>query len=325
MHLNEIEQYKYKIRLYFNAIGGIAVFIFSILQITREDYLTGLISLIGVTYFVLVICTLKKRQHYLWQGRGFALIVPITIFNTLNLHPEYGIYWVYVGIISFFLLLEFKDACISVVLFDAGVFYLTYLHFDLSAELRIYASILIVTVFSALISLLINRLLRTLSRLINHDSLTDALNRHTFHCSINETIYAYKRFQTPSSLFIFDLDFFKKVNDLYGHLKGDEVLVTVAKTIQNRLRDSDKLFRYGGEEFAVLLAHTNEEDAFKLAEELRSLVEQQNYNIEQPVTISGGVSSVRESDNAQDWIARCDKALYKAKSSGRNRVVTAKV
>lgn len=323
MQLNEIEQYKYKIRIYFNMIGGIAVFIFSILQMVREDYLTGIISLLGVLYFILITCTLKRRRIYLWKGRGFALIVPITIFNTLHLHPEYGIYWTYVGIISFFLLLEFKDACISVVLFDIGVFYLTYLHFDLPVELRIYASLLIVTVFSILISFLINRLLNTLSQLINRDSLTGSLNRHTFHSSINETIYAYERFQTPASLFIFDLDFFKKVNDAYGHLKGDEVLVTVSKTIKARLRDSDKLFRYGGEEFAVLLAHTREADAFNLADELRLLVERQNYNIEQTVTISGGISGVRDEDNAQSWIERCDKALYAAKHSGRNKVIMA--
>lgn len=323
MQLNEIEQYKYKIRIYFNAIGGTAVFIFAVLQIVREDYLTGIISLLGVMYFILIVCILKKRHHYLWQGRGFAFIVPITIFNTLNLHPEYGIYWAYVGIISFFLLLEFKDACISVVIFDLGVFYLTYLHFDRTVELRIYASLLIITAFSITISFLINRLLNTLSQLINRDSLTNALNRHTFHSSINETIYAFERFQTPASLFIFDLDFFKKVNDAYGHLKGDEVLVTVSKTIQARLRDSDKLFRYGGEEFAVLLAHTNEEDALSLAEELRRLVERQNYNIEQTVTISGGISGVRDKDNAQNWIERCDKALYAAKHSGRNKVILA--
>ena len=324
MQLNEIEQYKYKIRLYFNAIGGISAFIFSTLQFVREDYLTGLISLLGVAYFSIVICVLNKRNHYLWQGRGFALFIPITILNTVNLHPEYGIYWAYVGIISFFLLLELKDACVSVILFDSCLFYLTYRHYDLPVQLRIYASLLIVTVFSIILSLLINRLLSTLSRLINRDSLTDALNRHTFHSSINETIYAFERFQTPAALFIFDLDFFKKVNDVYGHLKGDEVLVTVSKTIQARLRDSDKLFRYGGEEFAVLLAHTNEEDAFKLAEELRMLVEQQDYNIDQPVTISGGVSSVLDSDSAQNWIERCDKALYEAKHSGRNKVIIAK-
>lgn len=324
MYTNEIEQYKYKIRLYFNAIGGIAAFIFSTLQIVREDYITGLISLLGVMYFITVICILSKRHHYLWQGRGFALFIPITILNTLNLHPEYGIYWTYVGIICFFLLLEFKDACISAIIFDACVFYLTSLHYDLPVQLRIYASLFIVTIFSLILSLLVNRLLSTLNRLVSRDSLTNTLNRHTFHSSIDETIYTFTRFKIPASLFIFDLDFFKKVNDVYGHLKGDEVLVIISKTLQDRLRDSDKLFRYGGEEFAVLLAHTNEEDAFKLAEELRMLVEQQNYNIDQPVTISGGVSSVRDSDNAQDWIERCDKALYEAKHSGRNNVIIAK-
>ncbi len=322
MLTHEIEQFRYTLRLYFNALGCIFAFGFSVLQSIRGDHLTGLISFVGGIYFITVVYILTKRHHYLWQGRGFVLFIPITILNILNLHPEYGIYWVYVGIISFFLLLEFKDACISVAFFITVAFYLISLHYPLPVQLRIYATLLLVSLFSFLLSLFVNRLLETLDALVTQDPLTNALNRHTFHSSIEETLYNFLRYETPASLFIFDLDHFKNINDTYGHLAGDRVLKTLSKALLARLRDSDKLFRYGGEEFAVLLIQTNKTDACKLAEELRMLVEQQDYGIDRPVTISGGVSEARNTDDVNSWIERCDKALYEAKSTGRNKVLS---
>ena len=321
MVINEIEQYRYNIRLYFNILGCIAAFGFSALQFLRGDHITGLISFSGGIYFATVVYVLTVRHHYLWKGRGFVLFFPTTILHTLVLHPEYGIFWAYVGIISFFLLLEFKDACISVVIFDALTFYLVNLNYPLPVQLRIYATLLLVTIFTFLLSFFINRLLLTLNVLVTRDSLTNALNRHTFHTSIENTLSTFLRYKTPASLFIFDLDKFKSINDTYGHQTGDRVLVTVSKTIQNRLRGSDRLFRYGGEEFAVLLVQTGQDDALKLAEELRTLVEKQEYNIDRAVTISGGVSEVREADSVNSWIERCDMALYEAKSGGRNKVI----
>jgi len=318
---NEIEQYRFNLHLYFNALGCASAFIFSVIQALRGDTITALISLLGGIYFTIIIYTLIKKHHYLWKGRVFVLFIPITMLNILHLHPEFGIFWAYVGIISFFLVLEFKDACISVVIFDALTFYLVSLHFPLPVQLRIYATLLLVTIFTILLSFSINRLLLTLNVLVTRDSLTNALNRHTFHTTIENTLNTYLRYKTPASLFIFDLDNFKSINDNYGHQTGDSVLVTVSEAIQNRLRGSDRLFRYGGEEFAVLLAQTGEEDAFKLAEELRIIVEQQDYKIDRAVTISGGVSEVRETDQVNSWIERCDMALYEAKSSGRNKVI----
>jgi diguanylate cyclase (GGDEF)-like protein len=321
---SEIEQYRYNIHLYFNALGCIAAFGFSVIQSLRGDHITGLISFVGGIYFVTIVYFLIKKKNYLLQGRGFVLFIPITILNILNIHPEYGIFWVYVGAISFFLLLEFKDACIFSVIFNACVFYLVSIHYPLPVQLRIYASLILVTLFTFILSFFINRLLASLNILVTRDALTNAFNRHTFHVSIEEALYTFLRYKTPTSLFIFDLDNFKAVNDNYGHQAGDSVLVKVSETIQERLRDSDKLFRYGGEEFAVLLTQTSQEDAFALAEELRVLVAQKNYNIDRPVTISGGVSDVRDFDNVSAWIERCDKALYEAKSSGRNKVIIAK-
>jgi len=319
--ISEIEQYKTNLYIYFNALGGLTTSGFAVLQLLRGDYATGIISSMGFVYFSIIVYTLLIHKKYLWKGRGFVLFIPMVILNVTNLHPEFGIYWAYVGVLSFFLVLELKDACIGVSIFLGAIFYVVSLHFPLPVQLRIYASLFLVAIFSFLLSYFINRLLNQVTVLVTRDSLTHAYNRHTFNSSMKRALYTAIRYKTPASLFIFDLDFFKKVNDNYGHQAGDKVLKIVSSTIQNRLRDSDRLFRYGGEEFAILLNQTNEEVAIKLAEELRLLVESQDYGIDRTVTISGGVSAARASDQVSSWIERCDKALYEAKSSGRNNVI----
>ena len=123
-----------------------------------------------------------------------------------------------------------------------------------------------------------------------------------------------------------DIDFFKKVNDTYGHASGDKVLRTVASVIKAQLRESDIPARYGGEEFAVLLPYTHIDEAKIVGERLRKAVEEttvslDNLNIN--VTISMGLAEFRQDESGEELFAQADKALYKAKESGRNRVVCA--
>ena len=316
----EIEQYRFKLRFYLNALGLVASLIFSLLQFLRGDSLTSLISFIGSVYFFIVVCLLITKRHYLWKGRGFVLFIPVTILNVINVHPDYGIYWAYVGVLSFFLALELEEACLGVCLFIIITLYLASLHYPGPIFMRIFATLILVGLFSFLLSFFIERLLVKVNSLVIHDSLTNALNRHTFHTSIEGALKAFFRYKTQVSLFIFDIDYFKNINDAHGHQIGDDVLVKISHLIQARLRNSDLLFRYGGEEFAILLNHTDQQEAFKLAQELRILVENQDYNIGQTVTISGGVSQARPLDQVNAWIDRCDKALYKAKESGRNQI-----
>jgi len=119
--INEIEVFKYRLRLYLNALGALASIGFSILQLLRGDTVTSIISLMGFIYFSIVIYLLVNKRQYLWRGRGFVLFIPITMLNVINVHPEFGIYWAYVGVLSFFLALEVRDACISVSLFLEAV------------------------------------------------------------------------------------------------------------------------------------------------------------------------------------------------------------
>jgi len=122
-----------------------------------------------------------------------------------------------------------------------------------------------------------------------------------------------------------DIDFFKSINDTHGHAIGDKVLKTMANIIKKQLREYDIASRYGGEEFCILLPQTKIEEASIVAQRLRAAVESTQINIDEDkninITISIGLSQLREKDKAEDLYKRADKALYDAKNRGRNRVV----
>ncbi len=158
------------------------------------------------------------------------------------------------------------------------------------------------------------------------DALTNLNNRRQFETRLKQEIAITKRQNNPLCAMMIDIDFFKKVNDTYGHASGDEVLRTVASVIKAQLRESDIPARYGGEEFAVLLPYTHIDEAKIVGERLRKAVEEttvslDNLNIN--VTISMGLAEFRQDESGEELFAQADKALYKAKESGRNRVVCA--
>lgn len=126
------------------------------------------------------------------------------------------------------------------------------------------------------------------------------------------------------SVIFFDIDFFKKVNDQYGHAIGDLVLKEVAKTISGSVRTGDTVARWGGEEIVVSLLGANEEDASQKAEEIRQKVEKLAFPKGHPpqITVSAGVASAETGITLDELVRRADEALYKAKESGRNKVIS---
>lgn len=152
------------------------------------------------------------------------------------------------------------------------------------------------------------------------DMLTKAYNRLHFNNFIEEEIEVAKRYGNPLSLTMFDIDHFKRVNDTYGHLVGDSVLIEISKIVRYKIRGADMFFRYGGEEFVILFLNTNMEGAIKATENLRELIDEFDFANAGHVTCSFGVAEYKNSEDIKDFIRRTDEALYVAKKSGRNRV-----
>ncbi len=153
------------------------------------------------------------------------------------------------------------------------------------------------------------------------DSLTKLYNRYKLDEYSMLEIDRFKREKQSVSLIICDIDFFKKVNDNYGHLAGDCVLQKVAITLKESVRSTDIVARWGGEEFAILLINTEKEEAFEVAKKINQKIAKMDFEGIGEVTISCGVSQLEDGDTQTIWFNRVDDALYEAKENGRNRVV----
>jgi len=158
-----------------------------------------------------------------------------------------------------------------------------------------------------------------------HDPLTGILNRRMLISTIDEQISLYRRKAIPACLAMLDIDRFKSINDIYGHAIGDSILKSLAEAMHMTVRESDKLVRYGGEEFVMVLAATDMHEAELLMERICQEIAQHSWPAlpaERRITVSIGLTEILPRDQASDPIARADQALYLAKRSGRNRVVT---
>ncbi len=172
----------------------------------------------------------------------------------------------------------------------------------------------------------LRRLLGEKEKESSYDLLTGLRNRRSFERSLKELFRYSKENKFPLSLIIMDIDNFKDVNDTYGHLEGDKVLIKVGSILRNYLRARDIVARWGGEEFAILLPGTTREEAIRVAEKLRTILENQSFTSDDGktygITASFGVAEVDSSiDSPEELFKAADRNLYKAKKLGKNRVV----
>jgi two-component system cell cycle response regulator len=166
-----------------------------------------------------------------------------------------------------------------------------------------------------------------LSTIAYIDSLTELNNRRALESHLVRQIRTSRNYDIPLSVLMLDVDYFKIVNDTYGHLVGDRILKLLSSRLRYNLRSGDIPFRYGGEEFVILLHNTNCQDAFVVARRLQRIVSEQPFVIDNalsiPITISIGTSCLRTSDDSEgvQMLARADEYLLQAKAAGRNCII----
>jgi two-component system, cell cycle response regulator len=168
-------------------------------------------------------------------------------------------------------------------------------------------------------------MLDKLKRLSITDGLTNLYNSRHFYNQLKAEIERTTRYQHTLSLLLLDIDQFKEYNDSFGHLEGDKVLVRLGQVIRSCLRKMDSAYRYGGEEFTVILPETEGEEAATVAERIRSAVENEKFYPEDcvqavSISISVGVTEYSPNEDTAVFVQRADKAMYLSKQSGRNRV-----
>ena len=154
------------------------------------------------------------------------------------------------------------------------------------------------------------------------DELTGLVNRRYLIKNLKNKMYIAERYSTPLSIILFDIDYFKKINDTYGHLVGDEVLVQVALMFKNQMRKTDIIGRFGGEEFLLILPNTTLENGIKVAQNLNNQIKKLKFKNmpDYIVTLSGGICEFNNEIRCEDLLSRVDDLLYVAKNNGRDRI-----
>jgi len=168
------------------------------------------------------------------------------------------------------------------------------------------------------------RMMEKLQKLAVTDGLTKLYNSRSFYSQLETEVDRFNRYKHPLALLLLDLDHFKEYNDNFGHLEGDKVLVRFSQIIKSCLRANDTAYRYGGEEFTVILPETGGEEAGTVAQRIRAALEAERFTPldgkKVKITISIGVTEYQPKEELSTFIQRADKAMYRSKQKGRNMV-----
>jgi two-component system cell cycle response regulator len=168
-----------------------------------------------------------------------------------------------------------------------------------------------------------NQMLERLQELAITDDLTKLYNSRHFYSQLDNEINRFKRYQRSLSLLLIDVDHFKEFNDTYGHLEGDKILHKIARLITSCLRTMDTAYRYGGEEFTVILPETTCDAAMAVSERINEVVKNDLFieNDKKDMSVSIGVTEYLPGELVSEFVRRADKAMYMAKEGGRNRTL----
>jgi diguanylate cyclase (GGDEF)-like protein len=286
--------------------------------------------LLSVTCLVLLVILITNILLLGGNRRAFLSPTPLLVLGILLIllavsqGQNYAIYWLYPLLAGLPVLLRSRRSLLIGLLSGALGLPLVFTHFDLSSAFVISFSMIVTWLVSAWLVFAVTEQSRRLKNMAVTDPLTGAYNRRYLEEQAGQVMESWQRYRHSSTMLLIDVDFFKRINDRYGHGVGDTAIKRLVEVISGRIRAVDTLCRFGGEEFVVLLQDTGIDGAMRVAEELRALVETAKILPEGSMTISIGVCEVIVADNVDHWFKLTDSALYLAKRNGRNRVEAAR-
>lgn len=317
--------FDYRITLWLCICTAVGLVPFTLAHIIGADW-----RMAGSTGALVVLLAasalyIHRRRRAARVNMLLALAGNLTVLWAVHHLGVPGVHWVYPLMLVNFYILPLRLAVPVSALATVATLALVWavagnLHLP-----RIIGALLMVVAFAYIFSRAVEKQRRALLHLTRIDPLTGAGNRRALAEAGESVTAAGQRYGSRSALIVLDLDHFKDINDRYGHDAGDAVLMEVAANVQARLRRSDQLFRFGGEEFIVLVPQAGQAAALELAEQLRRMVEALSLEAAPGLSLSfsGGVAELRPGESWPQWVKRADQAMYRAKRAGRNRVESA--
>lgn len=305
--------------------GVLGISPYAVYRALHGNYLVSIADTIIVLSTILAVIYAWRIGDTAKPGVCLAGIFSLcATLITINLGVN-GVFWIYPLILFNFFMTSPRRALLATVL--------------VVAALALYALLLPGAIFESryqMLSFLVTALMASvltfifayrtqhqreqLQALATRDPLTGARNRRVMNEELMIAVSNRHRHDTSAAVLLMDLDHFKQINDRFGHQAGDQVLVNFVELINSSARQEDRLFRFGGEEFLLLLNNTDEQGLVTVSEHLQGQVAERLKSPGGPVTVSMGGAILRDGEQWENWLQRADDQLYQAKSAGRNRV-----
>lgn len=300
--------------------SAIAVFPFVIYRLLHHEWLILLIDIIMVVGMLVLGSYVYIKRETSRASIVLALLALSGTCAVVYLKGPVLIYWAYPTMVGMYFILQPRLAVSFCGLAALILLPILLSHLEAINVVSILVTIVINNVFAYIFATGMHRQGERLVEMSKQDPLTGAGNRRALSAKLNEVVQAGKRTSQQSSLIMLDVDHFKRINDNHGHSVGDRVLVNIANLISRHIRITDRLYRFGGEEFVILAVDSDIDAASIIAEKLRIKMAEEELLDGYVITVSQGVAVYTEPESANDWLDRADKALYQAKGSGRNVV-----
>jgi len=307
-------------------IGGMALFVlgpFSVYRFATGAMLHGTLNLLVVLAILAGVSYAWRSGNCRWPGVALSIVSVASTTATAMLPGAVGLHWFYATLMASYLLMRASEASMLVVV-ALTVLVLHGGAFDSTMHMLTFVvSALLVGLFAFLFRWRADAQHQQLELLATLDPLTGCSNRRAMDHELLIAVKTHARTRAPFALAMLDLDHFKIVNDKFGHEAGDQVLIELTQLLRMHTRHGDRLFRFGGEEFVLLLSGVDDALLFAVCDKLRRVVAESLNYAGHPVTLSIGVAALQSGEDWQSWLLRADKALYAAKQVGRNRVQVA--
>lgn len=279
---------------------------------------------------ILIQAATAANGYAAWRGRRspvppiLLLLTVVAALTSVSIRQGVvGIMWSYPLMVFTYFVLTRRAAIVFSVMLLFYFPWLTWYYIDAELASRHFVSMLLIIVLIVIVLNVISGLHQTLAKQALTDPLTGCSNRRCMDRDLSLLVILGRRYPVKASVLLMDIDHFKEVNDTYGHGQGDLVLQKIVEIAGARIRGSDRLYRYGGEEFLMLLEQTGTGGATVVAEDVRARIEAAELLPGRRVTVSIGIAQYQAGQSIEAWTKSADTALYQAKVAGRNRVMNA--
>lgn len=314
------DDFQFAMVVLFGALAALVISGFVVYRYLFGYYFGGTVNLVIVLAVLLVLVYAIKGGNTVRAGRFFVVVVVVGCVASTALFGRTGILWGYVVLWINFLLTGRRFALVANLILMTVLIIETSLFRSVLEGVTYIITALMVTTFAYIFAARLARYQDQLELLALQDPLTFAGNRRMMRRDLNAAVSSRRRSGRDYTLVLLDLDHFKRINDSFGHETGDRALREFADLVRESIRAEDGFYRFGGEEFVLLLPDHGEETAMEVARSLHRRISARLVYRDVALRYSAGVAVLGDDEDWPEWLTRADRAMYRAKKRGRDRI-----